>query len=315
MINDTNPQSEKLVGIEVSASTLRAVCLDKDGKLIDSAKISLNSEQEVSDQLIDFINELKSRFGEFGKIGVALPGLLNLSTKRIALSKHIPEQTEVDLSEEIKAKAGVEAVLENDANAGAYGEYILGAGRGSRDALYVMLGAGVGGAFIFDGKLWRGASGFAGEMGYINISSEGETLEEVASANGIIRRINTRVQQDKTSSLARIREEDIRISDIVEAANGGDGFAAMMLERTGAYVGKALATVINLLNIGKIVIGGEVMGAGSYVLSGINQKAREISFKPSFETTQIVSGELGENAPAIGVALLSAEKSNVQNFN
>jgi glucokinase len=314
-MNDINPRSDKLVGVEVSASMLKSVCLDQNGALIDSAQALLADDKEVSAALTEFINELKSRFGAFDKIGVALPGLLNLSTKRIALSKHLPEQTEVDLTEEILAKTGVKAVLENDANAGAYGEYMLGAGRGSRDILYVMLGAGVGGAFIFDGKLWRGASGFAGEMGYIAINSEGVTLEDVASADSIIRRVNTRVHQDKTSSLARIREEDIRISHIVQAANDGDGFARMMLERTGAYVGIALATVINLLNIGKIIIGGEVMGAsGDCVLKGINQSAGERSFKPSFETTQIVAGALSENAGAIGVALLSAE-NNVQNFN
>lgn len=306
MTNEVNAQAEKLVGVEVSSSMLKAVCLDKNGLITDSAQILLKGKQDISSQLIDFINELKNKFGKFEKVGVALPGLLNVSTHRIALSKHIPEHADIDLAEQILSGTGVEAVLENDANAGAYGEYVLGAGKGSRDVLYVMLGAGVGGAFIFDGKLWRGAAGFAGELGYIMVSSGGITLEDVASANGIINRVNTRVHQDKTSSLAKIREEDIKIADIVEAANNGDGFSWMMLERTGSYVGVALATVINLLNIGKIVVGGKVMGAGDAVLSGIRHSAGERSFKPSFETTEIVAGALGEHANAIGAALLSA---------
>lgn len=306
MTNEINSQTEKSVGAAVSSFGLKAVCLDKNGAIVDSARAVLSGEQEFSAQLADFINELKNRFGKFERIGVALPGLLNVSTNRIALSKHIPEHADIDLTDEIVNRTGVEAVLENDANAGAYGEYLLGAGSGSRDCLYVMLGAGVGGAFIFDGKLWRGAAGFAGELGYIAINSSGVTLEDVASAEGIIRRVNTRVHQDKTSSLARIREENIRISDIVKAANSGDGFAWMMLERTGAYVGAALATVINLLNIGKIIVGGEVMGAADAVLSGIRHSAGERSFKPSFETTEIVAGTLGANAEVIGAALLSA---------
>lgn len=313
-MNEMNSRSEKLVGVEISGSMLKAVCLDKNGAIIDSAAMQFAANQEIPLQLTDFINKLKDKFGKFEKIGVALPGLLNLSTNRIALSRQMPENTEIDLTDAISSRTGVRAVLENDANAGAYGEYMLGAGRGSRDMMYVTLGTGVGGAFIFDGKLWRGESGFAGELGYINIDSEGLTLEEVASADSIIRRINTRVSQDKSSSLARINEEDIRISHIVQAAKNGDGFAQMMLERTGTYVGVALATVINLLNIGKIVVGGEVMEAGNAVLNGIRQSAGEKSFKPSFETTEIIAGTLGENAKAIGAALLS-EGDNLQKFN
>ncbi len=79
----------------------------------------------------------------------------------------------------------------------------------------------------------------------------------------------------------------------------------MMLERTGNYVGAAIAGVINLLNIEKIVVGGEIMKAGHLVLDAIIHRARELSFAPSFKTVEIVEGTLGENASAIGVALLS----------
>jgi predicted NBD/HSP70 family sugar kinase len=106
----------------------------------------------------------------------------------------------------------------------------------------------------------------------------------------------------------------LQISDIVQAANGGDGFSGMMLERTGSYVGTAIANVINLLNIEKIVVGGEVMETGGIVLDAISKSAKELSFKPSFETTRIVAGELGEWATAIGAALLSAE-ANQQKIN
>jgi glucokinase len=308
-MNNLNPQAERLVGVEVSDSMLKAVCLNKDGALADSAEFLLGNQQEILAQLTDFLNQLKSRFGEFKKIGVALPGLLDRTTNRITISKHIPENADLDLINEIRERTGLEAVLENDANAAAYGEYLLGSGRGSADVFYVTLGTGVGGAFIFNGQLWRGASGFAGELGYITINSDGMTLEEVASAGSIVRRIKTRVQQDHTSSLAKIREEDIRVFHIVEAANSGDDFSRMMLERTGSYVGTAVANVINLLNIGKIVVGGEIMGAGHIVLDAVKKGARELSFKPSFETTEIVAGELGENAEAIGAALLSADNA------
>lgn len=306
-MSEVNQQAGKLVGVEVSAAIIKAVCLDGTGKVTNFHELLLNSKSVISTQLIDFVNDLKTQFGDFGKIGVAVPGLLNRITNRVTLSTNIPEQAEIDFADEIKANTGIDTILENDANAAAYGEYILGAGRGSRDMFYVTLGAGVGGAIIFGGKLWHGASGFAGEFGYITINSEGTRLEEVASAGNIVRRIKNRVHQDNTSSLRKINEEAITISDIVEAANNGDDFSQMMLERTGTYVGTGVASVINLLNIEKIVIGGEVMQAENLVLEAIIHHARELSFTPCFEATQILKGELDGLASAIGVALLSAE--------
>lgn len=300
--------SEELVGVEVSGALLKAVCLDKSGALLDSAKHYLSSETEIFAQLISLLNDLQTQFGKFKKVGVAVPGLLNRRTNRVALSTHLPEQTEIDLASEIKDKTGIEVVLENDANAAAYGEYILGAGRGSRDIFYVTLGRGVGGAFIFDGKLYRGASGFAGELGYVTVDSEGTRLEEVASAKNFLRRVKTRVSQDGTSSLAAIDEQEMTVKDVVRAATGGDDFSMMMLERTGNYIGTAIANVINLLNIEKIIIGGEIIEIENIVVDAVTERARARSFEPSFAAAQIVAGQLGSKAAAIGAALLSAEE-------
>lgn len=306
--------SEKLVGVEVSHLTFRAVSLSRaSGEAIDLQESPIDRRESITAQLIDFINnDIKPRFGDFGtRVGVAVSGLIDRRTNRVALSRQTPEYVTVDVAAEVYRATGLEVLLENDANAAAFGEYALGAGRGSRNLFYVLLGMGIGGAFIIEGKLWRGASGFAGEFGHILVDSEEDLrLEEVASAANILRRIRTRVQQDSTSSLARISDEELTIADVVREANRGDGFTQMMLERTGTYVGTAIANVINLLNIEKIVVGGEVMGAAGPVLEGIRKNARELSFKPSFETTEIVAGNLGERAVATGAALVAAASTN-----
>jgi glucokinase len=172
---------------------------------------------------------------------------------------------------------------------------------------YATIGRGVGGALIFDGHIWRGVSGFAGEFGHIAVDADGLKLEDVASREGIVRRTRERFHQDHTSSLSKFGEEEITISDIVTAAENEDDFAQMMLKRTGFYIGTAIASVINLLNIEKIIVGGEIMEAKHLVLDAIIERAGELSFAPSFETTQIVEGELGDNATAIGAAFLSDE--------
>ena len=300
-------QIKKLVGIEVSGSLLKAVFLDKNNVLTGKHNVLLEDGQETFAQIINFINELKNRFGNFDRIGIAVPGLIHQQTKRVAFSTFIPEHEAIDFAGEIAAATNLKITIENDANAAAFGEFVLGAGRGSRDIFYVTLGRGIGGALILDGKIWRGASGFAGEFGHIAINSEGMKLEDVASSANIVRRTRNRFHQDHASSLNNLEEENIKLTDVVRAAKNDDDFARMMLERTGTFVGTAVASVINLLNIEKIVVGGEILQAQHLVLDAIVYRAKELSFPPSFEATQIVEGELGEDASAVGAALVCAQ--------
>lgn len=298
-------QTEKAVGVEVTTSAFKSVCLDVGGNLISSFAATMIRGDDTTPQLVSFIKELLVKYGDFDRLGITIPGLINRDTRRVAFSAAFPEHQEVDLLDELEKVTKLKILIENDANAAAYGEYLLGAGRGSRSMFYVTLGAGVGGAFIFDGKIWHGASGFAGEFGYLAIDEEGTRLEDVASGTNIIRRTRSRFHQDSTSSLKGMPEAEITVADVVREAREGDDFAHLMLERTGRYVGTAIAGVINLLNVEKIVVGGEVMQAEDVVLPAITERARQLSFKPSFQTTQVVVGELGANATATGVALLS----------
>lgn len=292
------------VGIDVSSSLFRAVSINEKD-IVSATFFSEVDSEERTAQLVGFVKNLKTEFGDFGRVGISFPGLVDREAQRVAFSAQLPEHADIDIVGEIRSAAGVEVVIENDANAAAFGEFKLGAGRGSNDLFYITLGEGVGGAFIFDGDIWRGAAGFAGEFGYVPIDSEGTKLEEMVSTANIIRRVRSRIHQDNTSSLYNLGEDEITLDAIVKAATKDDDFAQMMLKRTGAYVGSAVASVINLLNIEKIVIGGEIMTAKHLVADAIIQRCKELSFRPSFDSTKIVEGKLGENAAAVGAALLA----------
>ena len=293
------------VGVEICTSALRAVCVDGGGNLSQTRTMPFDSSLETLTQISGLIDILKKDVGDFDRIGIAVPGLVERGTSRVAFSTHIPEHSNIDLVKDIQSATGLSVSIENDANAAAYGEFVLGAARGSDNFFYATLGEGIGGAFIVGGKIWRGASGFAGEFGYVTINSEGMRLEEVASTDNIVRRTRERFHQDSTSSLNGLEEEAITLTAIIAAAGQDDDFAQMMLERTGVYVGTAIASVINLLNLDKIVVGGEIMQAKQLVLDAIIERAQELSFAPSFAAVSIVEGELGEYAAAAGAALLA----------
>lgn len=303
---DPQNQSGKRVGIELSRSSINSVVIDEAHTLISSAKTPLTDDEAVAGvQIAAIVEELRRSHENITGLGVAVPGLVNRATGRVTFSANVPSHSEIDLVTELRSSTGLNVVIENDANAAAYSEFLIGAGRGVRNMFYATLGDGVGGAFIFDGEIWRGAAGFAGEFGYMTINSEGMRLEEVASAANIIRRTRSRFHQDSTSSLSKMNEDSIDLEAIIKAAKNDDDFAQLMLERTGTYVGTAIAGVIDLLNIERIVIGGKIMQAKHLVLNAITERARELAFAPSFESTTIVEGELGGDAPAIGAALLS----------
>ncbi|HMT09429.1 MAG TPA: ROK family protein [Pyrinomonadaceae bacterium] len=297
------------IGIEVGKTALSAARVDANGNVTDRETAEVSFSETSTSQLIYFISSLRSSLGDFDRVGVAVPGLVAPDKKKVAFSSNIPEHSGLDLGGEIEAAVGVPVYIENDANAAAFGEFKLGAGQGAANMFYATLGIGVGGALIINGEIWRGAAGYAGEFGFVPINSEGTRLEDVASSANIIRRTRSRFHQDSTSSLVELDENTLTIADIVAAATAGDDFAQLMLERTGTYVGTGIASVINILNIERIVVGGEIMQAGELIMNPIIDRARELSFAPSFASASIVHGDLAGFAAATGVALLACQNS------
>jgi glucokinase len=309
-----SPSEQHYVGVELCAGAARAVLATADGGLIARRETTLASG-DLAAQVARLVSELRdASTTRVAAVGVGVPGLVNPSTGRVVISSDFPSVVREDLREALGKATGLPVALDNDANAGALGEYAAGAGRGSRNMFYVTIGTGIGGALILEGRLWRGASGFAGEFGHITIDPEGiecscgnvGCLETVASAPNIIRRTHERLMRDSTSSLSRLGlNKNFTAADIAHEARNGDDFAAMMMARTGRYIGTAIAAVINLLNTERIVLGGGVMDAGEIILEPIITEARRRSFQPNFESTQIVVATLGPDAIPIGAALLA----------
>ena len=310
----TTPR-KNFIGINVSGSKIRAALIDQDGRLVQRHEATVTSENIVP-QLAAIAEDLRPALGVVAALGVAIPGLVNRQTDRVVDSRDLPSTMFEDLHGGLQRATGLRVEIENDANAAAYGEFKVGAGRGSRNLFYMMIGNGIGGAIILDGKLWTGASGFAGEVGHITIDPEGlqcvcgntGCLETLASAPSIVRRAHERLYRDNTSSLSRLGlNKNFNAEDVAHAAREGDDFAAMMIERTGKYIGTGVAGVINLLNIERIVLGGGVMDAGPLILNPIIQEVKRRAFQPCFDATSIVISELGLDAAPIGVALLARD--------
>src|SRR3989449_1066493 len=291
---------QHFIGVDLCEPTLRAAIVTDSGDLLESREAPLDLERVV-EQVAQIVSELRDVAPNVQSVGVAIPGLVNRFTDRVLASTELPSTVREDLHGKLMKATGLRIELENDANAAAYGENKVGAGRGCRDMFYMSISKGIGGAIIFDGKLWAGASGLAGEVGHITIDTEGiecvcgntGCLETVASAPNIVHRARERLDRDSTSSLSRLAmTENFTAADLAREATNGDDFSIMMIERTGRFIGTAVANIINLLSIERIILGGEVMQAGDLILKPIIKEAGERSFQPCFESTRIVAAEL-----------------------
>src|ERR1700694_1174175 len=232
------PSLQNFIGINLCEPALRAAIVSNDGNVIERREAPLDRERVV-EQVAQVVTDLRELAPNITAVGVAIPGLVNRFTDRVLASTELPATVREDLHGELMKATGLRFELENDANAAAYGEYKVGAGRGSRNLFYMSIGKGIGGAIILDGKLWAGASGLAGEIGHITIDTEGiecvcgnrGCLETVASAPNIVRRAQERLDRDSTSSLSRLAmNKEVTVDDVAREAKNGDDFSLMMIE-------------------------------------------------------------------------------------
>ena len=311
-----------LIGVDFGSQYIRTGAITPAGNLIEvrreeqNAVASTVSARALADQLLASADKILKDYSGKSKvlaIGVGLPGLVNHSDFRIVNLPQAPGLVGIDLYHEFQKAFGLPVYFENDANAAAFAEMARGVAKGESDWLYLHIGAGVGAGLVLDGKLRRGKSGYAGEIGHINIDPEGlecacgsfGCLETMASESNIVRRTRLRLKRDNTSSLSRLGAVGgFTYEQLVSTAVAGDDFARMMLERTGHFIGRAVAGVINLLNLSLVAIGG-APDARPFLAAAIAAETRSRSFAPAYDDCRIIIAELGNEAVVTGAALLA----------
>ncbi len=318
----TSHDNDKIfIGIDLGGTTIKAALVNSIGEIIHEMRVE--TEQQDADQLLAQIiavaKDLKEKAGEgAASIGLGVPGLVNVKTNRIEVMPNLPNLSEVDIPATLSRETGLPTAIDNDANAAAYAELQVGAARGKRDVFFVTLGTGIGAGLIMNGHIYRGARGFAGEFGHMTIDPEGiecscgniGCIETIASGPNIVRRTRERLYRDRTSSLSLLaipRDRELTAEDIARAAQSGDEMSQLMMERTGMFLGIAIAAVVNLLNVEMVVMGGGVMAAGDLILKPTIKETRRRAFPPSFAGCEIVIAQLGPSAGMIGAALLGRD--------
>jgi glucokinase len=310
------------IGLDVGR-TIRGALVSKEGLILKQQKIVA----EVSDprlfisQLVEMINQLRlseEAQGRAAAVGIGWAGLVDQNAQRIEVTPNIVDVSAFDLHNEIEQATRLPVVFDNDANVAAYGEWRCGAAFGFDNVFYVTIGTGIGSGLILSGQLQRGSRGFAGEFGHFKIGLEGlecacgstGCLETLASGPNIVRRVREQLFIDPSfsvSRLARDMEGILTCERVFQAARERDQLAIVVLKETAKVLGAAIASVINLLNVEVIVMGGGVMAAGDLILKYIRKAVQKDAIAPAEHCCNIVPAKLGQDAGIIGAALLARD--------
>jgi len=296
------------IGIDIGGTSIKAGRVESSGSVsaFRKAPTPATDLAALIATIADLMDGLRENLPISG-IGAGIPGMRNARTGTIETSPHIPAIREVNLEQLLAEKMRLPVITENDANAGAYGELVAGAGKGLEHMVYITLGTGLGCGLILSRKLFRGFSGYAGEFGHTVVEPQGRPcacgavgcLETRVSATGIV----------QTGREFNFGPEGFTAEDVYNAATQGDKTAIKVFQETGRYLGIACANLINLLNPQAIVIGGGVMASGGLLLDAAREETRRRALGPSLRDCEIVQSHLWPDAGIIGAAMLARDSS------
>ena len=317
---------DKVIGIDIGGTNLRGALVSTEGEILKRMEISSQADQginKVIENLAGFIKDI-SEGENVCNIGMGIPGIINSKDGVITQAPNILNVDDYPLRAVLNEKLGsdIHIVIENDANSAAVGEWWMGASKDVNSMIMITMGTGVGGGLILDGKLWTGADGMAGEIGHITIYPDGAKckcgnygcLESYASATAIRRMVREGLEDKSLNTILRESTKNIEVEDIpqivMEAAGAGDGFSLGIWEEVGKALGIGIASLINLLNIEMVVIGGGVSNAWDLFIDKTYEEARRRAFRAPMKRTKIQRGLLRDDAGILGSAHLALKSSN-----
>jgi glucokinase len=312
--------SEYVIGLDLGGTKILSLCVDHDLNVFNQ-DLRETEDEDGPDAVIGLmVNSARAAAGDRTNlaVGISTPVPTKTNEGIVTTPPNLPGWKDVPLARLISERMGLPAWIENDVNAGALAEHRVGAGRGSKHLVMIAPGTGVGGGLVLDGRLYRGASGGAGEVGHMQMDPAGPRcpcgrngcLEVLASGKAlgeIARAIAANEPEGHVARIAAVENEepDARILDL--AAAEGDEAAMSALIRAGAYFGAGLTNLIDVFNPEVIVIGGSLRKSALYYQTALG-RAKPQAFPQHAADVRIVEAELGDNAPAIGAAIIAWEK-------
>lgn len=306
--------AEYVFGVDIGGTTVKLGLFDNSGNVLDKWEIPTRTENGGTNILPDIAQSIQDKMSEknidkdnVAGVGVGAPGPVDgagIIHKAVNLG-----WDEMNLKLELSTLlSGMRVEGGNDANVAALGEMWKGGGQGYANLVAVTLGTGVGGGIIINGKIMTGATGSGGEIGHIHVEDEESEacgcgnygcLEEYASATGITRLANRKLQASDKDSV--LRQGEVSAKTVFDAVKAGDELAIEVAQQFGDYLGKGLAVIAGVINPEIFVIGGGVSKAGEVLFDYIRPAFDKTVFH-GCKDTKFALATLGNDAGIYGAA-------------
>jgi glucokinase len=299
-----------IIGIDLGGTNLKIALLDLAYKIKDKAVLStvrFSQKEVLISAIADAVNKIiknnRLKKTDILGVGLGLPGLIDAHQGIVHFFPNIPGWMQVNLKQILEKKLKLPVFIDNDANLMALAEYKLGAAKGARNAVCLTLGTGVGGGIIIEGKLYRGSSFAAGEIGHMPVNEKGPVCNCAGFAC-----LESYIGNQRILHQARkIFKRRVSLEDLSRAAAGGNKKAQGIWTGVAAKLGLVLSGVVNLLNPDCIVIGGGVAEAGRVLFDALIETILTRAMIVQAKAVKVRKAKLGNNAGMIGAAILVKE--------
>jgi glucokinase len=284
----------RVIGVDLGGTKILAAVMDISGRIERQSErpTPVASQEEMIDAVVDAVFELRTR--ETGAVGFGVPARIDSRTG-VALGAVNTPLGDIVLEDVFADRIGLPVGVVNDGGAAALGEFLHGAGRGTRDLVLLTLGTGVGGGVILEGQLYRGWS----EFGHMVIVEDGEPCQGACAGHGHVESYCSGHAADR---LAReVLGAQATARDLVEQRH-------QALARIGRHLGAAVSSLVNIFDPDAVVIGGGFgVAAGSLLLDPVREVMRDEALSPAGTSVRLSVAELGSAAGVIGAGLVAFE--------
>ncbi len=304
------------IGIDIGGTKVAGLRVGEDGTVLDRRERPTPAEDVGA--TVETVGRLAAELAAGGgeAIGVGAAGMVDVTAGALRSAPNLAWR-EVPLRDLVADRTGLPCVVDNDANVAAWGEYRFGAARGSRHVLVVTVGTGIGGGIVADGQLFRGAHGFAAEIGHIIVEPDGPPCgcgnrgcwEQVASGRALDRLARAEAERDPAGRIA-VLAAGVEPSGrhVSEAAREGDPAATAIFATVGRRLGEGIAGLVNVLDPEVVIVGGGVAEEGAVLLDPARAAFLETVEAPQHRPeVPILPAALGNDAGAIGAAALALD--------
>jgi glucokinase len=314
-----------ILGIDLGGTKVMAAVLDPVGVVLSRARAKTRGwrdDEEVFATIAGVGRRAMEEAGvdqdQLAAVGIGAPGPIDFDTGYIIETANLRFKN-FPLGPRVAEEFGRPAIIENDVNAGIYGEFKAGAALGVSDVLGVFVGTGIGGGLIINGALYRGFNKAAGEIGHIIVKAGGPRcgcgnrgcLEAVASRIAITRDIRNAIKRGKRSVISKKvarKNEVLSGQDLKEAYDAGDEVVRKIVHRAAQFIGIGIGSLLNVLASEMVVLGGGLIEAfGDDFIDRIERAARKTAFEINSRNVKIIRTQLGDDAGVIGAAALARE--------